>query len=117
MSYSRRFHLQTIDGLKSKLFLITNKSTTKVTGQLLRDIDFSVLVNDTITLSVYDNKNKLIEFTYVLNTNSNVQYFSNDNVTLSIEFMYRQLNKTQHIIFCPMFELEFHGSSYFLSEY
>ena len=87
---------------------MSHKKKSKFYGQLLRDIQFSVLVkyNTTINLSFKDKNCILIHFEYVIDKNNTKQVFENDWVKFTIDFMYNNITNEQCIIYCPSFELK-----------
>ena len=111
---TRKYHLLTNDKLRSQKFIIVKEEDLYQKCQLLRDIDFSVLANknDSISLHLCDESNKLIVFDYVCDPSNQEQSFKNNNLQLTISFNYRRTSRTTYILCCPYFTLIKHPSSW-----
>lgn len=114
MSLERKYHLLTHNNLRSQKFVITNTDNLYETAQLLRDIQFSVLGQeiDSIPLRLFDNKNEIISFDYLVSKNKSEQIFKNDLVEFTIDFNYRTISKNTYILCCPSFTIIKHPSSW-----
>ena len=109
------FIKERINNLRSShYFVITNEHNNDkklITGQMLRDVNFSLLgtQNETIKLSLcFGNPNhveRTIDFDYIINVNEKVQQFEFNNEVLEIEFNYSEYEQ-KYMIYCPSFMLK-----------
>ena len=102
-----KYHLVS-DNLKSRTFIVVSEKNGSETCQLLRDLDFSMIVktNDIINLSICDKQSEKIQFNYIINKNKNEQSFYNNDFKLTFTFIYKNtIDDDTFMIYCPNFTL------------
>ena len=93
-------------------FFIVENTGSVITGQLVRDTQFSLMssAGDIIKLAICVNKNDVIEefvFDYEIcenNESAQIFEFPDKNKTLTISFLHYRVDK-KVMIYCPTFHL------------
>jgi hypothetical protein len=97
--------------MTSSHYFVTYNEDGIITGQMLRDINFSLLgdQNEKIKLSLCFGKPNYIEniinFDYVIDINRKIQNFEFNNQKLEITFYYSK-HEQKYMIYCPSFILK-----------
>ena len=87
-------------------FIITADTPAKMTGQLLRDVDFAIMQSDGEHVQFrLDSEEFAYTLSYIIDHNSPLQEFTVENgVVVLLSFMYREY-KNSWVLDCPMFTI------------